>query len=436
MVLVKIDSNAILVEPMKNRKDAEMIQAYNALLLRLTRAGIFPKKHVLDNKGLENMKNHIRDTCKMNVELVPPGCHWRNTAEVAICNFKSHFLSILAGVANDSPQHLWDWLLLQTEITLNLIRQSNATPTVSAYAHLSGPFDYNKMLLAPMGCQAQIHKKTNKQGTCAYHSVDGWYLFTFPEHYCTSTCYVKATKSERHLDTVHFKHKNITNPTITHANKVMQALADCIKTITGATGGTTAQDAKDLQRIVKATWAALHKNDAPINNSNAEHQAPRVPKLPRVHALPRVPPTTAENQRITRAMADSQNGKQSSVSGNRVLFPDSDSQNRKQSSVSGNRVPFPAWRSDSDSQNRKQRSVSGNIVPSPAGRSDSDSQIGKQSSVSKNRVPYPDADSQNGKQSSVSGNRVPFPAINKVINKTISAALSLYGKERQNIVCP
>ncbi len=87
MVLIKINSNAILIEPMKNRKDAEMIQAYNALLLQLTRAGIFPKKHVLDNKVSENMKNHIRDTCKTNVELVPPGCHWQNAAEVAICNF-------------------------------------------------------------------------------------------------------------------------------------------------------------------------------------------------------------------------------------------------------------------------------------------------------------------------------------------------------------
>jgi hypothetical protein len=132
--------------------------------------------------------------------------------------------------------------------------------------------------------------------------------------------------------------KNITNPTITHADKVMQALAECVKTITGAMGGTTAQDAKDLQRIVKATRAALHKNDAPINNSNAEHQALWVPKLLRVHALPRVPPTTAENQRITRAM--------------------SDAQNRKQSSVSRNIVPSSAGRSDPDSQNGKQSSVS------------------------------------------------------------------------------
>jgi hypothetical protein len=107
---------------MKSRKDAEMIRAYNALLLQLKRAGIIPKKHVFDNKVSENMKNHIRDTCKMNMELVPPGCHRQNSAEVAIRNFKSHFLSILAGVADDFPQNLWGHLLLQTEITLNLIR--------------------------------------------------------------------------------------------------------------------------------------------------------------------------------------------------------------------------------------------------------------------------------------------------------------------------
>ncbi len=75
MIMVEIDSSAILVEPMKSQKDAEMIQAYNALLLHLQQAGIFPKKHVMDNKVSENMKNHIKDICRLTVELVPPGCH-------------------------------------------------------------------------------------------------------------------------------------------------------------------------------------------------------------------------------------------------------------------------------------------------------------------------------------------------------------------------
>jgi hypothetical protein len=119
------------------------------------------------------MKNNIHDTCKFDVELVPLGCHRRNAAKVAICNFKAHFLSIMAGVVDNFPPSLWDRLLPQTKIMINLIQQSNATPTVLAYAHLSGPFDYNKMPLAPMGCEAQVHEKTNKCDTWAYHLVDG-----------------------------------------------------------------------------------------------------------------------------------------------------------------------------------------------------------------------------------------------------------------------
>jgi hypothetical protein len=75
MVMVEINSNAILVEPMKNRKDDKMIRAYNALLLQLKWAGIVPKKHVLNNEVSKNMKNHIHDTCKLDMEIVPPGCH-------------------------------------------------------------------------------------------------------------------------------------------------------------------------------------------------------------------------------------------------------------------------------------------------------------------------------------------------------------------------
>jgi len=178
----------------------------------------------------------------MAMELVPPGCHRRNAAEVNIRNFKAHFLSALAGVAEDFPPSLWDCLLPQTEISLNLLRQSNATPTVSAYAHLCGLFDYNKMPLAPMGCTVQVHEKTDKRGTWAYHSVDGWYLTTSPKHYRTHRCHIQATKSERVSDTVNFCHKNITRPTITHADKVMNATADCTKAIKDITSPNGAEE--------------------------------------------------------------------------------------------------------------------------------------------------------------------------------------------------
>jgi len=58
------------------------------------------------------------------------------------------------------------------------------------------------MPLAPMGCAAQIHEKTDKRGAWAFPSVDGWYLSTSADHYRTHMYYAKETKSERLSDTV------------------------------------------------------------------------------------------------------------------------------------------------------------------------------------------------------------------------------------------
>ena len=182
--------------------------------------------------------------------MVPPGSHRRNAAKVAIRNFKSHFLSVLAGTAESFPLHLWDRLLPQTKITFNLLRQSNATPTVSAYAHLSGPFDYNKMPLAPMGCEVQIHEKTDKRGTWLYHSVDGWYLSTSPEHYRVHNSYVKTTQVERLTDTTQFKHNNKTYPTISSHDKIMHTLANGKTALKGMMNENPNQQMEELQTLV------------------------------------------------------------------------------------------------------------------------------------------------------------------------------------------
>ena len=73
---------------------------------RLKRAGIIPRKHVLDNEVSEAMRAIIWDEYHMDMELAPPGCHLRNAAEVAIRNFKAHFLSVLAETAEDFPPSL------------------------------------------------------------------------------------------------------------------------------------------------------------------------------------------------------------------------------------------------------------------------------------------------------------------------------------------
>ena len=82
-----------------------------------------------------------------------------------------------------------------------------------------------------MGCEEQVHEKTDKRGTWAYHSVDVWYLATSLEHYRTHLCHINTTNSERFTNIAQFSHQNITKPTITHADKIMAAIADCNKAI-------------------------------------------------------------------------------------------------------------------------------------------------------------------------------------------------------------
>jgi hypothetical protein len=99
-------------------------------------------------------KKEIQKNCK--IQLVPPDNHRRNLAKGAIQTFKNHFKAILAGVNNTFPMWLWDRLLPQTILTLNLLRQSNAVPTVLAYQYVHGNFDYNKLDVIPNGMCSTI----------------------------------------------------------------------------------------------------------------------------------------------------------------------------------------------------------------------------------------------------------------------------------------
>jgi hypothetical protein len=128
---------------------------------------------------------------------------------------------------------------------------------VPAYAHLSGPFDYNKMPLAPMGCEAQIHEKSDKRGTWSYHSVDGWYLFTSPKHYRVHNYHIKHTRSERLTDTIQFKHKNITNPSLSPYDKLMHALANCKAALEGASNEQVEHNYRELETLVQQADARL-----------------------------------------------------------------------------------------------------------------------------------------------------------------------------------
>jgi hypothetical protein len=225
MVLAEVDSDAILVEPMKNRTSGEMIRAYQTIIDRLKGCGIHPKHQMLDNEISDEYKNAIKNN-NMTFQLVPPHDHRRNLAERAIQTFKSHFIAILCGVDEQFPMHLWDRLLPQTEMTLNMNRPSRLVPTISAYAHLYGQHDYNACPLAPLGCAVEMHVQPSVRETFAPHSVSGFNVGTSLEHYRCYNIWVKDTRSVRVGNTIFFKHKYLTMPTLTNADALLNAAND------------------------------------------------------------------------------------------------------------------------------------------------------------------------------------------------------------------
>ena len=149
----------------------------------------------------------------------------------AIQTFKAHFISILCGVDKDFPLHLWDTLLPQAKHTLNMLRTAKVAPNISAYAYLWGQHDYNSNPFAPLGCKVEAHVTPGVRETWEAHTVSEYYTGNIWEHYRCHEVYVSTTKSMRTCETVFFRHKYLTMPTITPADALIKASDNLIDAI-------------------------------------------------------------------------------------------------------------------------------------------------------------------------------------------------------------
>ena len=227
MIMCEMDSNAIISEPMNNRTSGEMVRAYQVLLKRLRLAGLTPKKHVLDNE----MSKESKEAVKMNdmeYELVPKGQHRRNIAEKAIQTWKAHAISVFSGMDSKCPLFLWDLMLPQIDMQVNMLRQSNTTPKICAHAHLHGQHDFNRHPLAPLGIEVHSYVPPDKRKTWEVKSKKGYYFGTSMEHYRYYMAYIPETGGIQGSETMFFKHKYITMPALTSADAIVQAAKELI----------------------------------------------------------------------------------------------------------------------------------------------------------------------------------------------------------------
>jgi hypothetical protein len=140
--------------------------------------------------------------------------------------FKEHFLAGLSSVDSSFPMHLWDRLLPQAEITLNLLRTSRLHPQLSAAAHYHGLVDYNKTASAPPGCKIIAHEKPGRRRTWAPHGQHGYSLGPAIHHYRCQNVYISTTASERIVDTLELFPHNYQMPQLSSSDRLLMAAKD------------------------------------------------------------------------------------------------------------------------------------------------------------------------------------------------------------------
>jgi hypothetical protein len=148
----------------------------------LVNRGLTPKLMKLDNEASKLLKDYLYQQ-DITFQLVPPYIHRRNSAERAISSFKNHLISGLCSKDKSFPMHLWDSILPQAVITLNMLRTSRINPKLSAAIHIFGQYDFNRAPFAPPVTRIIAHETPGRRRTWAPHGQDVWYIGPALEHY-------------------------------------------------------------------------------------------------------------------------------------------------------------------------------------------------------------------------------------------------------------
>ena len=277
-VLYDYDSNAILAEPMPSRTGKSILTAYKALHAKLCAAGLRPQLHRLDNECSAALKAFMVAENE-DIQLVPPHSHRRNAAERAIRTFQNHFIAGLCSVDKDFPIHLWDRLLPQALLTLNLLRGSRLNPKLSAYAQLFGFFDFNRTPIAPPGIRVLAHAKPATRTTWSPHALDGWYTGPALDSYRCYKIWIWETRAERICDTVSWFPTKVTMPSASSVDMILNGIRDITNALQNPTPGSPLAPLTDSQTAaLKTLMEVLHGVTAPgVATEPAPPTEPDVP---------------------------------------------------------------------------------------------------------------------------------------------------------------
>ena len=91
---------------MINSTDACMVSVFKDIYEYLNERRCKPKLHLMEKKCSKAVRSFIKDK-EVPIQLVKPGNHRVNEAEMGVKTGKYHLISSLAMVAKSSPLKLW-----------------------------------------------------------------------------------------------------------------------------------------------------------------------------------------------------------------------------------------------------------------------------------------------------------------------------------------
>ena len=250
MMYYAYDINAIKADPIRNRKEGEITTVYTKRMDYLKKKGFKPKIHWLDNEVVKGVQDYYLSN-RIEFQFTPPIVHRCNAAEREIRTWKDHFISGLSSTHKDFPLYLWDILVPQDNITLNLLRKYRVHLTLSAHEELEGRFVYNKTPLFPPGSKVLIHEKPRTRHSWGLRSNMGWYVGPSLNHYRCVRVYLPDSKSEMITDNISIISEDDITPYLypldnveqasvgrEHAEHLLKSLRTCYSKVTVDWSGT------------------------------------------------------------------------------------------------------------------------------------------------------------------------------------------------------
>jgi hypothetical protein len=152
---------------------------------------------------------------------------------------------------------------------------SHRNPLISANHELYGPFDFNKMPLAPIGTKALVYNNPATGTSWVPRATDGFYVGPTTNHYRCLRFYIPATQCFCFSNTWHLYPSHCQVPTILEHNiTLLLAAVNLLQQLGCAIPTTTTAKLKHLNAIRQLTTIMSGQPNASPNDPTSPRVVP------------------------------------------------------------------------------------------------------------------------------------------------------------------